>query len=211
MKTPNIGRDKILTHAELVNLFTHISVVEHRPEWTDKCFLVRFVIGTGCRVAEVAQVRIDEDCEPNGVIHVRHGKGDKYRLVKTTPELFPHYRRRIQEIGHGLLFPRRDPRVDPQKPYTTRTLESWWEDVLREAGVRPLSIHKGRHTWATNELARGLPDFVVRDLAGHSTISITHGFYSHADVDSLYLDGDPEWWAIARGEIKAERKLRVVK
>lgn len=212
MKTTEIDRNKILTDAELVALFSRIEEFERAGRLPDACFLVRFVIGTGCRVSEIAPLRIEQDCEKNGVIHIRHGKGDKYRMVKTTPELFPHYAQRIAQIRSGLLFPRRDPRVDSQVPYSTRTLESMWEDVLCAAGLRRLSIHKGRHTWATNEILRlSLSD--VQQLAGHSKLSTTSSFYLHVNMDRLYQEGPPEWWAIARGEEQPirERKLRVVK
>ena len=211
LKIPKVARDKILNTQDLVTLYTWITQHEHDPEWSDACFLVRFVLGTGLRVSEVPPIVIEQDCEPHGVIHIRHGKGNKYRLARCIPELQPHYERRIREIGRGLLFPRRDARIDPQEPYSTRTLQSWWGDVMRAAGVNPISIHGGRHTYAVCESDR-LKLWQLRDLMGHTKLSITVAYYLHVDVDGLYQQGNPAWRAVALGAPpKQERTLRVVK
>jgi integrase len=211
METKKIARDRILNARDLVTLYTWIAAHEHDPEWADACFLVRFVLGTGLRVSEVPPIVIERDCEPHGVVHIRNGKGGKYRLARCIPELQPHYERRIREIGRGLLFPRGDARIDPQTPYSTRTFQAWWGGVMRASGVNPISIHGGRHTYAVAEMHR-LRDFEVRDLLGHSKLTITHGYYTHVDVDGLYQDGEPEWRTVALGgQPKAERKLSVVK
>lgn len=211
MNLPPITRSKILTARELCTLYEWIALHERRKEWKDRCFLVRFVLGTGLRVSEICGLRVRLDCEDSGVLAVWNTKGGKFRYAKCMPELIPHYQRRLQEIRMGLLFPRRDRRIDSQTPYSTRTLENWWSDVMRAAGMTPLSIHAGRHTFAVTNMDR-LQLWQLRDLLGHSSMNITSSFYLHVDVDSVFEEGPPAWRAIAMGEqVKTERRLRCVK
>ncbi len=49
----------------------------------------------------------------------------------------------------------------------------------RRYGLRRLTLHGLRHTWATLALERGIHPRVVQERFGHSTISITLGMYSH--------------------------------
>jgi integrase len=206
-----VTRSKILNARELAYLYTWIAEHEHEEEWKDRCFLVRFVLGTGLRVSEVPALRVPQHCEDSGVITCWNTKGGKFRYAKAMPELLPHYQRRLQEIGKGLLFPRRDRRIGAQTPYSTRTLQNWWADVMKAAGMPPVSIHAGRHTFAVSNMDR-LQLWQLRDLLGHSNMNITSGFYLHVDVDTVFEQGEPAWRAVAMGEqIKTERKLRVVK
>jgi integrase len=49
----------------------------------------------------------------------------------------------------------------------------------RKYGLKRLTLHGLRHTWATLALERGIHPKVVQERFGHATISITLGMYSH--------------------------------
>src|SRR5207245_96479 len=75
---------------------------------------------------------------------------------------------------HGLVLARADGRpLDPAE--TTRTFGR----LVRKAGVRPLSLHKLRHTHATLLLGANVHPKVVSERLGHATVGITLDTYSH--------------------------------
>ena len=56
--------------------------------------------------------------------------------------------------------------------------------IVRESGIKHITPHKLRHTFATLLLEAGAELSVVSELLGHSDMSITKRFYGHI-VDGL--------------------------
>jgi integrase len=54
-----------------------------------------------------------------------------------------------------------------------------WKTLLREAGVREIRLHDGRHTAATLLLAEGAHPRVVMEVLGHAQMRTTTDTYSH--------------------------------
>jgi integrase len=54
-----------------------------------------------------------------------------------------------------------------------------WKALLREAGVREVRLHDGRHTAATLLLSAGVHSRVVMDVLGHAQMRTTTDTYSH--------------------------------
>jgi integrase len=54
-----------------------------------------------------------------------------------------------------------------------------WCALLRDAGVRHIRLHDGRHTAATLLLTAGVHPRVVMELLGHSQMRTTTDIYSH--------------------------------
>src|SRR5262249_47049296 len=68
-------------------------------------------------------------------------------------------------------------------PYSYDFLIRRWR-IAREAAGRPtLRIHDLRHAFVSNQLDRGTPIHVVRDLAGHASV-VTTQLYSHASDEA---------------------------
>ena len=75
---------------------------------------------------------------------------------------------------HGLVLAQADGRpVNPED--VTRAFKR----LARKAGVRPLSLHKLRHTHATLLLGANVHPKVVSERLGHATVGITLDTYSH--------------------------------
>jgi integrase len=54
-----------------------------------------------------------------------------------------------------------------------------WTQLLKDAGVRHIRLHDGRHTAATLLLTAGIHPRVVMELLGHSQMRTTMDVYSH--------------------------------
>jgi integrase len=207
-----------LTPDELLTIFTRLPALERRPEWVDPAFVVRLVLGAGLRVSEIPPLWYPDHLRDDGIILVLGGKGGKDRQVKCSPELYLHYRVRLNRLraAEGPRFP-----LFPRKPVNGRVYEGpldvstlflWWRKVLDECGIRRLSIHKGRHTYATMELAtKRLQPYEVQAQLGHSKLQMTMGCYVHALSEHMYETEAPKWREVAMGgPSERERYLKVV-
>ena len=54
-----------------------------------------------------------------------------------------------------------------------------WTQLLKDAGVRHIRLHDGRHTAATLLLVAGVHPRVVMELLRHSQMRTTMDIYSH--------------------------------
>jgi integrase len=54
-----------------------------------------------------------------------------------------------------------------------------WKTILREANVRDVRLHDGRHTAATLLLSEGVHPRVVMEVLGHAQMRTTTDTYSH--------------------------------
>ena len=195
-----ITRDKYLTNAELIQLFTILWLHRNDPEGEMAIALVRLILGTGLRVSEAVVLRKPEDCAEDGIISVRKSKTGLQRQVKVSPEYRDHYLARWHSLPDGLWFPRSAVNGRAyHNPYTTRWAQQLWADTLAAAGVRPLSIHAGRHTYATWEVAsERLPLTKVKFQLGHKDEEMTSKFYAHSVTECTYETESPDWWDVAK-------------
>jgi integrase len=65
------------------------------------------------------------------------------------------------------------------RPIDRRVDWTAWKALLREAGVRDVRLHDGRHTAATLLLSEGVHPRVVMELLGHAQMRTTTDTYSH--------------------------------
>ena len=133
--------------------------------------LVEFLVSTGCRLSEVAQLRA-ADLDLVGRTVKVTGKGDKDRVVYFSVRA----RLMIQEYfvarkgGDGLFCSSKSP-YEPLKPRAIqRIVHSLSERAGLEGRVHP---HLLRHTFATHALNGGMDVTVIQRLLGHEDIATT--------------------------------------
>ena len=133
--------------------------------------LIEFLVSTGCRLSEVAQLRAADLNLADRSVQVT-GKGDKDRVVYFSVRA----RLMIEEYmvsrkgGDGLFVSSKSP-YDPLKPRAIqRIVHSLSERAGLEGRVHP---HLLRHTFATHALNGGMDVTVIQRLLGHEDIATT--------------------------------------
>ena len=128
--------------------------------------LIDFLFSTGCRASECADVRLsDIDWKDRSVL-IRHGKGDKERIVYFNAEALVSMRKYIdaRQDDTDALF------VSTKAPHGALGTHALENIISKVAGRTDLHVfpHKLRHTFATAGLNSGMPLHVLQQLMGHA-------------------------------------------
>jgi len=143
---------------------------------------------TGLRISEAADLTVGDIDRACGVIHVRHGKGDKERQVKLGDRLYQLLRVYWREVRmkdphperlskDSLLFIcRSGARINFPSARNALRL------AAQEAGLtKRVTPHTLRHCFATTQLEAGTDLTVVQAQLGHSAIRSTQ-IYLHVST-----------------------------
>ena len=141
--------------------------------------LVEFLVSTGCRLSEVAQLRAADLNLADRSVQVT-GKGDKDRVV------FFSIRARLmieeymvsRKGGTGLFVSNKAP-YEPLKP---RAIQRMVRAISLRAGLdKRVHPHLLRHTFATLALNGGMDIAVIQRLLGHENIATTQIYAEMSD------------------------------
>lgn len=142
--------------------------------------LVEFLVSSGCRVSEVAGLRVDDIDWRDRKCKVI-GKGNKERTVyfsvraKLMLQLYIAERRG----GEALFASSRA----PYEPLTDRGIEKMISKLGKRIGMeRPLYPHLMRHTFASHALNCGMELTIIQHLLGHSDPKTT---LIYAEIDQI--------------------------
>ena len=142
--------------------------------------LVEFLVSSGCRVSEVAGLRVDDIDWRDRKCKVI-GKGNKERTVyfsvraKLMLQLYIAERRG----GEALFASSRA----PYEPLTDRGIEKMISKLGKRIGMeRPLYPHLMRHTFAAHALNCGMELTIIQHLLGHSDPKTT---LIYAEIDPI--------------------------
>lgn len=147
--------------------------------------LIDFLFSTGCRVSECSDVlQSDIDWNNNSVV-VRHGKGDKERIVYFNDESKVSLREYLnsRKDNNPALW------VSMKAPYhqlQSHALENIVKKVGERAGIHAYP-HKLRHTFATVGLRNGVPLEKLQALLGHTNPQTTL-IYAKQDNNQMHLE-----------------------
>ena len=157
------GLPGFLTKAEEKKVLAHLANLPCHIGLAFKTMLV-----SGLRVREAAALKTEDVLVQQGGVFlaVKHGKGDKGRLVPVTN----------RDVARELLaFAQKKAQGDKLFGVTDSTLK-WYAQAIRQATGVDFHSHRCRHTLATRLLAQGVPIDVVQMVLGHQNINTTRRY-----------------------------------
>jgi integrase/recombinase XerD len=174
---------KVLSEAQVASLLTAPDT--DKPLGLRDKAMLELLYAAGLRVSELVgltlgQLRLDE-----GFL-VAFGKGSKERIVPVGEHAEAWLRRYLGEVRGGLLRGRHA-EVFLNHRGAPMTRQGFWkilEGHGRRAGIRALSPHVLRHSFATHLLEHGADLRAVQMMLGHSDISTTQ-IYTHIHQQRL--------------------------
>ena len=128
--------------------------------------LVEFLVSSGCRVSEVAGLRVDDIDWQERKCKVL-GKGGKQRTVyfSVRAKLMLQLYIKGRKGGEALFSSSRA----PYEPLSDRGIEKIISKLGKRIGMeRPLYPHLMRHTFASHALSAGMDLTVIQHLLGHT-------------------------------------------
>jgi integrase/recombinase XerC len=144
--------------------------------------LLELLYGAGLRVGEAAALDLDDVDLGEGMVHVRHGKGDRARRVPmgsaAASALAAWLATRPPCDEPALFVNARGGRL------TDRSMRRVLDHAARGAAVSGMHPHALRHSTATHMLDAGADLRAIQEQLGHQSLSTTQR-YTHVSVERL--------------------------
>jgi len=149
--------------------------------------VIDFALGTGARVAEISNVRIEDlDLQKKEPKVLIHGKGGKQRFIYVSQSLRKHLLQYLdwKKKAVGEPIGRDDYLFLSERggKFATRSLQSMFETAVKGAGLPKYSIHACRHSFGTYLYQKTKNLRMVQKQLGHVNIATTQ----------VYADVTPE-------------------
>jgi len=164
---------KIISEEEVVRLLVALKNLKHQ------C-IIAMLYSTGMRRGELINLRIKDLYFDRNQVIIRGGKGKKDRstllsirlktvLIKYFEAYKPNY-----WVFEGTN----------RSQYSATSISSILDKACRESGVRRITAHVLRHSFATHMMDKGTDTRIIQELLGHSSLETT-AIYTHVSNQSL--------------------------
>lgn len=166
--------------AEVLATLNAIPSLKHR-------MLLITAYDAGLRVSEATRLRSDDILAERGLIHVV-GKGGKERYVKLSQPLLMALRAYWKAVRPpGPYF---FPGINKGRPLDTSSVRRMLRESQDRAGLKRLSPHVLRHSFATHLLEAGTDVRIIQELLGHGSIRTTMR-YTHVSAAHIAAQKTP--------------------
>jgi integrase len=171
MKEP-LGRTRIITREEqhyIVDYFQRNGLLQYAD-------LAGVLVDTGMRLSEALNLKKEDVNFETNMISVWENKSDKPRSIPMTKYVLRILATRSR-LGCGMYF-----------PYSIDQCQHYWQKMRNNHFMfstdKQFVWHALRHTCASRLVQNGADLYTVKELLGHSTISVTER-YAHLNPDNL--------------------------
>lgn len=169
------GRVRWITRAEVEALCREARKQRRGDNLAD---FIRLAVNTGCRKEEMLGLEWRRVDLHNRLIHLegKHTKAGKRRSIPINEGALAALKGRLAyRAEHCPASPWVFCRSDGERAVSVRV---GFENACRKIGIEDFVIHDLRHTCAAHLISAGVPLAEVRDLLGHSTVTMTER-YAH--------------------------------
>ena len=167
---------KVLTKKELSTFFNCVDNFKYKT-----IFMLAY--GSGLRIGEIVNLRVEDIDSKNMRIFVREGKGNKERytiLSKQSLEMLRTYWGKYRpNKRRGRIF-----LGETGQAITVGVIREHFRKYRRKAKINEkATLHTLRHNFATNLIENGATLIQVKELMGHSNIRSTMEYVHVANID----------------------------
>jgi integrase len=150
--------------------------------------LVLAGLHTGCRLGELARLRVKDFVASSTTIYVEQSKSGKPRHVFLDDQAAQFCNRLANNRGPDeLLLPRSTTSKENASRKTHTDGVSWDKNSVklpmrracRKAKIQRLGFHQLRHSFSTRLLTRGVPMKIVAQQLGHTSVRMLEKHYGH--------------------------------
>lgn len=153
-----------------------LEAIKHFPKPHRCRAIIIFLLGTGCRVSEVSNIKVKNFDINNDLIFIENGKGKKERYIPMFPEIKDEITYYLKMSGmdewdpncNGYLFAR-DEGTIRERNFPIRTIEYLIERIrTRVPNIDSITVHTFRHTFSVKCLKLGISLHNLSLILGHS-------------------------------------------
>ncbi|RKL64964.1 hypothetical protein CR203_23435 [Salipaludibacillus neizhouensis] len=143
--------------------------------------MLYFLLGTGCRVSEATNLKVQDFNTDTGLIFIRNGKGNKERYIPIYDEVKDTILRYLKMSGipkwdydcKGYLFSN-DEGMNREKKILDRSVQYLVRGIFDELDIgKDFTVHSFRHTFAVGCLKSGMRLEYLMQILGHENPETT--------------------------------------
>ncbi|TFB13671.1 hypothetical protein E3U55_15550 [Filobacillus milosensis] len=160
-----------------------------------------FLLGTGCRVSELTNLKLEDFNMDENIIFIRKGKGNKERYVPIFKEVKNAITQYLKISGvtewkpglNGYLFSQDEGHVR-EKKVLDRSVQYLVRGLFDDIGLgKNYTVHSFRHTFAVNCLKFGMKESYLMQILGHEDPHTTAKYTKlfPADLKEEIMKGYP--------------------
>jgi len=143
--------------------------------------IILMLLDSGMRVSELSNLRLTDLDRDTGAIMIKHGKGNKQRIVRigsTSQKALWRYLTLYRRGDSDRLF-----LTKTSKPLQAEAIELIVRRLGKKANLSGIHIHRLRHTFAINYLRNGGDIFSLKYLLGHSSLTMVQNYLASLDAE----------------------------
>lgn len=154
----------VLSKDQVIMMINSLCNIKHK-------LMVQILFGSGLRVSELVNLKINDIDFIRKVINIRQGKGAKDRITIVSKQTLINIEKYLTEYRPlAYLF---ESYGDGEK-LSVRTVQKVVSLAAESAGVNPdVSAHSLRHSFATHLLENGTDIRYIQELLGHARLETT--------------------------------------
>ena len=164
---------KVLSENDIVRLITATKNLKHQ-------IIVSILYSTGMRRGEIVNIRLQDIDFDRRQIRINGGKGKKDRVTLLSEHMSSGLQHYIDQYNPKYWLIENVNRTK----YSDNSVGKVVRDLSRKAGLKDVTPHVLRHSFATHLMDNGTDLRIIQSLLGHESIETTQ-IYTHVSNKNL--------------------------